>query len=132
MEAIAPQQAMPEQKSLSVRWDAFLSFVAFAPCIAYYSFAGVTAIYLGHWPYYAHPDPKELPDSFGTAMLVVLFAQVVWVAAFWPILIWASVRMWRAQEFIQFMAAIVPAVLVLLNWVIMRWDPHGVLDWFWD
>jgi hypothetical protein len=36
-----------------------------------YTFAVAVAVHLGRWPYYGHPDPKDLPESFNRFDILV-------------------------------------------------------------
>lgn len=127
-----PQEALARRNSSRIQVDVVLCFVAISPCIAYYAFACAATIYLGRWPHYAHPDPKDLPSPFGVVMLPVFLVQSVWILAVFPILIFASARMWNAERFSRFGLAALPALFVIATWIILGSDPHGVLDWFWD
>ena len=49
---------------------ALLPLVCFALLLAY---AGYAMFVTGHWPYYNHPDPKQLPNSALFKMVGVAF-----------------------------------------------------------
>jgi hypothetical protein len=88
--------------------------------------------FLGYWPSYGHPDPKDLPTEFGpvpewmevasfplaaaalTCFSLYCFRQAL-PKRWW---LWAAVGLWPLAW--------------LLVYELARIDPGGVLDWAFD
>ncbi len=97
-----------------------------------YTFAFRAALFLGHWPYYGHPNPKDLPDHFNwqtefldfliptsvSVALTFLFVTQVMRFATWP----------RRLEF----AVLTATLLWLFASLVLVGDPAGVMNWIWD
>jgi hypothetical protein len=96
-----------------------------------YTFACRAALFLGRWPYYAHPDPKDFPDRFHQSDFVnVVMPTIVSVVLtcvvtlpFRRLLPWP-----RAVAYALAMLLVLWFVEVVFN----TFDPGGVLDWFAD
>jgi len=71
-----------------------LPLVCYAAVLCYACYA---ASLLGHWPYYAHPDPKELPGpSFVTiAGLVVLLGLLSVIVLPFGYGIYRAIAAWK-------------------------------------
>src|SRR6478736_1227547 len=54
---------------------------------------------VGHWPYYAHPDPKELPhrDLLRLASAVFLVGALSVTAIPVGYLVWRAMAIWRKK-----------------------------------
>jgi hypothetical protein len=79
-----------------MRRFSLLPLASYGVVIAYACYAW---FHLGHWPYYAHPDPKELPHR---ALLNI--ASVAFLAGLFSLLViplgygvWRGVLTWRKQ-----------------------------------
>ncbi|MEW4570709.1 hypothetical protein AB1L88_22825 [Tautonia sp. JC769] len=107
-----------------------VSALPFALLSSLYFFAVRAAFYLGHWPYYGHPDPKDLPPDLPCEWLkyagppAVLALQVV---ASRPLV--GRCRDYGGRLLLAF--AMFPASLMLCFALLVS-DPVGVLDWFMD
>ena len=99
-----------------------------------YTFALRAAFFVGHWPYYSHPDPKDLPDRFHPQsefleFLIPVIVSVAVISLF--ALVTRSARSARQPLGISFavgmafILASVPIILLIL-------DPAGVMNWIVD
>ena len=94
-----------------------------------YVFAFRAALYLGHWPFYGHPDSKDLPDDFHPA--------TEWLSYAGPLLIFGiqvAVARWvlgRRRWRLPIAACLLP-VTWLLCYLFVVADPAGVLNWIMD
>ena len=108
--------------------------VAAVPLAAYstlYVFAARVALFQGYWPYYGHPDPKDLPDSFQPSSE---WLSVAGPLAIFVLQVAASRRLvgrlgigWR----LGLAAGLIPTASVM-TYVILRLDPGGVIEWVMD
>jgi hypothetical protein len=87
-------------------------------------------LYLGHWPYYNHPDPKQLGWWIQHSLLQAGFVGFPFAAIAAAFL--AAVGRARSREFPiwTIIATAVVASAVLITFA--RIDPGGFMDWFWD
>jgi len=96
-----------------------------------YTFACRAALFLGRWPYYAHPDPKDLPDRFHRSdFLNIVIPTIVSV-------ILTCVVTLLVRRLVPWSQAVANALVILLAlWLFAvafnAIDPGGVLDWFAD
>jgi hypothetical protein len=90
------------------------------------------ALYLGHRPYFGHPDPKDLPDNFHphtkplgflipAAVFVTLTALTTFLLLRFPG--WRG-RLWLA-------VLVVPSFWALYSFLLCL-DPAGVFEWICD
>src|SRR5688572_6312001 len=83
------------QRQLMRRFS-LLPLACYGALIAYACYAWFQ---IGHWPYYAHPDPKELPHrellSIMTAVFLVGVGSVILVPVGYPV--WRGVMTWRKK-----------------------------------
>ncbi len=105
--------------------------IAVSPLIVYagvVGFAAAAALYLGHWPAYANPDPKSLPVVFGWARFALFVASSITFVAL-PVVV-------AVPAYLQPGHRIRSAVTGLVAWGL--WfaasyaDPGGIYDWFFD
>lgn len=94
-----------------------------------YVFAFRASLFLGRWPYYGHPDPKDLPDNFHPSTEWLALAGPV--ATFAIQLLVARLALGRRRWRLLIAAALIPATW-LLCYVLTQTDPGGVFDWFFD
>ena len=80
MESAAPIAIADQaRRSSPFPWLAITVLCAFAPCISVYLMAIAAYVYLGHWPYYANPDPKQLPEIFSIPYSAVWISWLFWI-----------------------------------------------------
>ena len=76
-----------------------LTLFASLPLVGYLiilTFALVTKLHIGHWPYYSNPDPKELEMPFWlTLSSIGFFASIVGAIAVPVIFAVATLSGWR-------------------------------------
>jgi hypothetical protein len=90
------------------------------------------SLYLGHWPFYGHPDPKDLPAGFHPSSQLV--AYLVPVAA-WVLsaIVPGHVIFWRVRRTLWLIAAIGVVMLIwIASCVIASLNPGGVIEWIID
>jgi hypothetical protein len=87
-------------------------------------------LHLGHWPYYEHPDPKDLGWWFQHSVLQLGFIGFP-LAALGAVCL-AIIGRSQSREFplwtVIGTAAISTGLLVAYG----RLDPGGFVSWFWD
>ena len=73
-----------------------LPLACYGALIAYACYAWFQ---LGHWPYYAHPDPKELPHRVLLNVTSAVFLAGVAAILLIPFgyLVWRAVAAWRKK-----------------------------------
>lgn len=73
-----------------------LPLACYGALIAYACYAWFQ---VGHWPHYAHPDPKELPHRVLLNLTSVVFLVGVGSVIFVPAgyLVWRGVAAWRKK-----------------------------------
>ena len=120
--------------------------VSVLPAICYavlLVFACLAALQIGHWPYYAHPDPKELL-SLRAVYLIASYATLLGVvsvvvlpacyAIFRTLAQWRKWRKWRFEKKPKgIILYSVGATLWILDFVLMfthsRWS---LMSWIFD
>lgn len=89
-------------------------------------------LYLGHWPYYGHPDPKDIPAHAGPVPEWVELASFLFSLL---LLVWVPLfglrRVVRMRWWLTVSAVLWPAAWVGFA-ALARFDPGGVLDWILD
>ncbi len=104
--------------------------------VAWWAGCVVSAIrafrFLGYWPSYGQPDPKDLPQTFwsngepieiGVSILIVALLGVV------PVLI----LMRRAKPLLWIPMGLAGLVLLwTIGFVLLSADPWGVVEWIVD
>jgi hypothetical protein len=97
-----------------------------------YTFALRAAIFLGHWPSYDNPDPKNLPDRFGpqTEFLELVIPMFASIGVTWLFVSQARRFTTWYQRF-EF-AAWVTILLWLVAFLLLGGDPAGVRNWIAD
>jgi hypothetical protein len=90
------------------------------------------ALFLGHWPYYAHPDPKDLPDRFHPhsefLQIVIPFLMSVTLTTLFAFLLIRFALPHRRFYYAVGMAL----ALWVISYMLLMLDPAGVLDWYVD
>jgi hypothetical protein len=69
-----------------------LTILPLACYAAFLGYACYAWFQIGHWPYYAHPDPTELPHR----LLLKITSVVFWVGVLSVMLIPVGYLLWRA------------------------------------
>ncbi|MBK1879458.1 hypothetical protein JIN87_21410 [Pelagicoccus mobilis] len=108
------------------------------PLWAYLSLVGFALVSMGvygHWPYYGHPDPKELEMPFLSGMVGFLFVAAFFLLPVVPLFIGAKVFVsWKAgwKESLGWVWA--SLVLYLAGVVLVVWDIQffGLINWMLD
>lgn len=97
---------------------------------AFFAYVARARLHLGHWPYYNHPDPKQLGWWFPHSLLQLGFVGFPVVALASMVL--AAVGRARSREFPiwTIIATVVMASAALIAFG--RIDPGGFIEWFWD
>jgi hypothetical protein len=97
-----------------------------------YTFAFRAALYLGHWPYYAHPDPKDLPARFHPQSEILEFLIPTIISVIITCKVWRLVI--RLAPWPRPVPYALTALLVLwlLPIVLAMLDPLGVFEWIVD
>ncbi|RLE31088.1 MAG: hypothetical protein DRJ61_11815 [Acidobacteria bacterium] len=88
--------------------------------------------YLGYWPTYGHPDPKDLPAEFWVQIWPYEYGLPIVTAmllAGLPIVLILR----KTRPFAWVPLAFGGMVLLLLLGIALMWlDPGGCLDWYMD
>jgi hypothetical protein len=96
-----------------------------------YTFAFRAALFLGHWPYYAHPDPKDLPERFHPYSEFLEYLVPVMISVALTCLLAFAVP--RASPCRQFYYAVGGALAIgALPIILLLLDPAGVGEWVAD
>ena len=99
-----------------------------------YAFALRVAFFVGHWPFYNHPDPKDLPDRFHPHSELLEFAIPVLIssaATSFLLIVMRSAQSARRPPGISFALAMAFAVASCAI-IVLVLDPAGVLKWLVD
>ena len=97
-----------------------------------YTFALRAALFLGHWPSYNNPDPKNLPDEFHpqTEFLMSVIPIIVSVGV---TCLFATLMSRFAPRSRRIVDALFAGILFwFLSYMMIGADPFGVLNWFMD
>jgi len=118
-----------EEKSFPVL-TLFLATFPFVLLAVFFSYVLRARLFLGHWPSYNQPDPKQLGWWIQHSFLQVGFVALPAVALGAVIL--AIVGRFQRRDFpvrtIIAIAALACGVLIAFA----RVDPGGFIAWFWD
>jgi hypothetical protein len=92
-------------------------------------------ISLGHWPRSGLDDPKYIKGFWmwtydATAILLLVGLPIVGVAA--AMSLFRPLRGGSTEWKARLVEAVAGIVLVLLAFGFMRWDPHNVVEWYFD
>jgi hypothetical protein len=114
---------------LSIAAVAALPFLGLA---SLYTFAFRAALFLGHWPHFNNPDPKDLPAHFHlqTEFLEFLIPTIASIAVTWLFVV-QTMRFATWPRRIEF-AAMAAFLLWLFAYVFVIGDPFGVFYWIMD
>jgi hypothetical protein len=111
-----------------MRRFAILPLACYAVMLAYACYA---AAVVGHWPFYAHPDPKELP----VRTLLHIVAIVMLIGALSVLLLPVSYTIWRSAMKLKDRTVPKHRTWVLLYaaggiiWLLDFAAVHGRLPW---
>lgn len=97
-----------------------------------YTFALRAALFLGHWPSYNNPDPKNLPDEFHpqTEFLMSVIPIVVSVGV---TCLFATLMARLAPRSRRIVNSVFAGILFgFLSYMMIGADPFGVLNWLMD
>ena len=119
----------------SDRWPISLIAAGAALPLSYltmlYTFALRAALYLGHWPYYGHPDPKDLPEQFDPPEFLELLIPAL-AFSFQAVLVVLLVKRFAGSARQLQAAGLIAISLWFLSLTLFLSDPVGVLDWIMD
>jgi hypothetical protein len=87
-------------------------------------------VYLGHWPSYANPDPKQLGWWLQHSALELGFVGFP-AASFLGVCL-AILGRTRSRDFPFWTVIITTVASIALLVAFARIDPGGVVAWFWD
>ncbi len=98
--------------------------------VALLGYAFTACVYLGHWPSYSNPDPKQLGWWVHHSALQIGFVgfPVVTILAFCL----AIVGRLRSRDFPIGTVVITAVASIALAVAFAKIDPGGVMAWFWD
>lgn len=109
-----------------------IALLSFKWWIAALIHAWRASLFLGYWPYYGHPDPKDLPEHFHptTEFLEHLipwgFFGLILVG-----LLYLIHRFHRLEQKLLLSTLAIPAGW-FAGFVLLRFDPGGVVEWIID
>ena len=114
-------------------WPIFTLLLAAFPLfliLAVFCYAALASVYLGHWPTYGNPDPKQLGWWVQHSALQLGFAA----SSFTPVLTvcLAIFSRRRSRDFPIWIVIITATASAALLVCWGRFDPGGVVAWFWD
>ena len=87
-------------------------------------------LYLGHWPSYANPDPKQLGWWLQHSALELGFMAFP-VVSFLAVCLSIFGRV-RSRDFPFWTVIVTIVVCIVLLVAYARIDPGGLVAWFWD
>jgi len=98
--------------------------------VEFFNYVVRARLYLGHWPFYNNPDPKQLGWWLQHSLLQLGFVGFPVVALAAAVL--GIVGRARSREFPiwTIIATVVAASAILIAFA--RIDPGGFVAWFWD
>jgi hypothetical protein len=98
--------------------------------VAFFAYVIRARLYLGHWPSYNHPDPKQLGWWIQHSLLQLGFVGFPFASLL--AVVSAIVGRVRSREFPfwTIIITIIVASAVLIAFTLI--DPGGFVDWFWD
>lgn len=97
-----------------------------------YTFAFRAALFLGRWPYYGHPDPKNLPEHFHphTEALEPLIPMILFVVQA-GLFTFFIARFTPRARWLR-CAAVTAASLWVFTFLLFVLDPAGAFEWIMD
>jgi hypothetical protein len=98
--------------------------------LAFFGYVVQARLHLGYWPYYAHPDPKQLGWWIQHSLLQLGFVGFPVVALVAVVLAIIGRTSSRKFPFWLITATVIMAAASLI--VFARVDPGGFVEWFWD
>ena len=112
-----------------------LPLVCYAALLAYAIYA---ATVVGHWPFYAHPDPKDLPAGQLTALLGGLTLLGLASCVLIPVVYFIR-RAATSSKKQQFQAAVssitlfaVGAAIWAIDFTLIHVGKHSLISWILD
>ena len=97
-----------------------------------HAFAIRAALFLGHWPYFAHPDPKDLPGRFHSQYeFIDLLIPVMVSVSFTSLFASLVCRFARPSRKIPYAIGMTLTFWVLSLFLLIL-DPTGVVAWYMD
>jgi hypothetical protein len=97
-----------------------------------YTFALRAALFLGHWPSYNNPDPRNLPDEFHPQTEFLMSVIPIVVSVFMTCL-FATLMARLAPRSRRIVDAVFVGIFFgFLSYMMLGADPFGVLNWFLD
>src|SRR5687767_13461639 len=110
------------------------------PLVCYvllFAYAGYGAFVIGHWPYYAHPDPRELPLRvlLHTAVIIMLAGALSLIVLPMGYAMWRLVMKLKHRAVPQHRTWVMLYLIGSIIWVAdfaalqgrMPW--HSILNW---
>jgi hypothetical protein len=108
----------------------FLAASPLALLLVFFAYVVRARVYLGHWPSYNHPDPKQLGWWIQHTLLQAGFIGFPVAPLVAGVL--AVVGRARSREF-PIWTIIATGVLASATLISFAWlDPGGFMNWFWD
>jgi hypothetical protein len=98
-----------------MRYLGVLPLACYAALVVYACYAWIQ---IGHWPYYAHPDPKELPNRSLLSIASVMFLMGALSVIVIPFAysLWRVVAVWRKWPISPHRAPVVLYLAGLAFW----------------
>jgi len=98
--------------------------------IVFFSYVLQARLFLGQWPTYSHPDPKQLGWWIQHSFLQLGFIGFPLVAL--VAIISAIVGRTRSRDFPAWTVIALTALACGVLIAFARVDPGGFIEWFWD
>jgi hypothetical protein len=100
----------------------------YVPVLWGYGYCAST--YLGHWPFYDHPDPKDMHMKLLHSIVWASMLTSLGALLLWPI---TAYSFWKRMSVRRFIAnTLIFAVAVAAFWAQIRIDPGGLFEWYID
>ena len=112
-----------------------LPIVCYAALLAYAIYA---ALVVGHWPYYSHPDPKELPAGALTAAVLVITLFGLLSVVLIPVVYagYRAIALWKRWQFRTAVSSIViftiGAAVWAIDFTLIHVGKHSLISWILD
>jgi hypothetical protein len=103
-----------------------ISFVA-----VLYTSAARAAVYLGHWPSYGNPDPKDLPEHFSPPEILELIVPAL-ILCLLTTAVAAFIARYVSPSLRLLIAWSIAVSCWLLSFALIFADPLGVVEWMMD
>ena len=108
-----------------------ISLLPLASYAALLAYACYGAVVVGHWPYYAHPDPKELPVQVLLHIATIIMLMGVLSVLLLPIVYaaWRLVMRLQHRPVLQDSVWVWVYVAGAIAWIIDFSALHGKMPW---